>query len=124
MFYIVSPPDQTDWHIDRDELIELLRRDWPHMTISWPHQSLAARDVIWVLSDSEGDLEGSQDREGKAQYLDGPLTAIARYAAWWRGQVSADQPLILYDESYTTVVPLEAGITPDTVLDRLTKPDT
>lgn len=119
VFWLISPTEKTAWRIDRDWLIEILKRDWPGISVSGPDPGLATRDVIWEVRASDGTLEGSQDREGRAQYLDGPTAIVSRYAAWLRAQVSRDHALSLYDEGYNTLVPLIAGISVDEVEARI-----
>ena len=108
MFYVVSPPDETEWCVERSTLVGLLERDWPGVVLEVGGDS--TRDVVWRLATPDGEFEGSQDRAGHAQYLSGPTTTLARYAHWWRQQVPADQALVLYDESYSTVIPLDPGL--------------
>jgi hypothetical protein len=119
MFFVVSPPDTTDWTFDKDRLAALLARDWPGVIVSSADTVHPSLDTTWVIQIRGGELKGSQDRAGQAQYLEGPNDLIARYAAWWRWQVDPEQPLILYDESYTIVVPLTPGINGSEVLERL-----
>lgn len=55
----------------------------------------------------------------QALHLDGPLTGLAPYAAWWRAWVPAAQPLIFYDEAYSTVIDLQPGIRSENILAEL-----
>ncbi|HTD57682.1 MAG TPA: hypothetical protein VK672_02205 [Solirubrobacteraceae bacterium] len=119
MFYVISPPDHSDWQFPRDRLIERLQHDWAGATIRGPDGNEATRDVVWSYASPEGQLEGSQDRAGRVQYLNGPVSLIAEYALWWRHQVAEEQPLILYDESYTTVIPLTEGLSKEQVISAL-----
>lgn len=109
MFYVISPPGASDWSVDRDVLVQLLEQSWPDIAVELD-SSLPTRDVAWRIAMPEGDLEGSQDREGQAQYLNGPVASLASYARWWRQQVPDAQALVLYDESYSSVVPLDPGV--------------
>ena len=118
MFYVVSPPDRTDWQFERGSLITMLQRDWPGIVVSGP-RAQADRDVVWTYRDQAGEIEGSQNRAGQAQYLEGPLPLVARFAAWLRRQVPAEQPLMLYDESYSTVIPLSPHIDDQQILRQL-----
>ena len=110
MSFLISPPTQPEWHADRGELIDLLRRDWPGIEVGSPITSSPVKDVVWKIVGDSGTLDGWQDVQGECQYLDGPLDMIARYAAWWRQHVPADQDLILYGQSYTEVIPLMSGM--------------
>jgi hypothetical protein len=118
MLYVVSPPDRTDWQFERGSLITLLQRDWPGIVVGGPRDE-ADRDVVWTYRDPYGEIDGSQNRAGQAQYLEGPLPLVARFAAWLRRQVPAEQPLMLYDESYSTVIPLSPQIDEHQILERL-----
>ena len=118
MFYVVSPPDRTDYQFERGRLITLLQRDWPGIVVGGPRDQ-ADRDVVWTYRDPDGEIDGSQNRAGQAQYLEGPLPLVARFAAWLRRQVPAEQPLMLYDESYSTVIPLAPHIDEQQILQRL-----
>lgn len=115
MFYVISPPEATDWSVDQQTVVGLLQRGWPGIAVE-VDGGLPTRDVVWQITLPEGELEGSQDREGQAHYLNGPIETLARYAAWWRAQVPPTQPLVLYDETYTTVVPVNPGMTAEDIL--------
>jgi len=71
--------------------------------------------VTWTIAGLQGELEGSQDVRGACQYLDGPLDLIARYAAWWRDHVPAEQELVLYNQANTRVIPLRPGMSADEI---------
>jgi hypothetical protein len=115
--WLLSPPEETDWHVTRDELTELLRRDWPGAEVRIADDNArSTRDVVWRLQVSGGELEGSQDRAGQAQYLDGPIDTVARFTAWWRRQVPSTQPLILCDETYSTVVNIQPNMSDREIL--------
>jgi hypothetical protein len=60
-----------------------------------------------------------QQSNGQAQEIDGDPAAVAEYAVWWRGQVAAEEPLILYDEGYNTVVELIPGMHAPDVLAKM-----
>jgi hypothetical protein len=110
VFYVISPPNRTDWRFDRDVLRQRLVASWPGVQIAYEGDRHPARDIVWTYWSDGDELTGQQDTAGQAQYLRGPLELVAEYAAWWRSQVDIDQQLILYDESYATVVPLLPGI--------------
>ena len=111
MFYVVTPPADTSWHVDRQTLVKLLRSGWPDIDVRLAEAgSPAARDVVWRVRVGSDEMEGSQDRAGQAHYLEGPPEAVAQFAAWWRRQVPEQQPLILCDESYSTVVHLDSDV--------------
>ena len=115
MFYVISPPEASDWLVDRDVLVQWLEQGWPGVVIEFD-SCLPTRDVVWRIAMPEGEFEGSQDREGEAQYLDGPIATVVRYARWWREQVPESQALVLYDETYSTVIPLDPGVAEEDLL--------
>ena len=77
------------------------------------------RDVVWEYNRSDSYIEGSQDRAGQTQYLDGTPDMLAKYAVWWRRQVDPKQDLIFYNDGYTVVVPLTNDTTEETILKAL-----
>lgn len=115
MFYVISAPVASDLLVERDTLVQWLAQGWPGVVIEFD-RSLPTRDVVWRIAMPEGELEGSQDREGEAQYLDGPIATVVRYAQWLRQQVPESQALVLYDETYSTVIPLDPGTAEEDLL--------
>jgi hypothetical protein len=118
VFYAISPPEETAWHVPRLELVDRLARDWPDARVFGPDIG-ESRDVVWEIRRDGEVLEGSQDLAGQAQYLTGPVEIVAAYAAWWRGQVAEAQPLVLYDEGYSFVIELPFGIRTADILRQL-----
>jgi hypothetical protein len=118
LFYVISPSEETSWSVDRTTLTLLLEEHWPGATVELDGRQ-PTREVVWQIPMPEGDLDGSQDREGQAQYLTGLPVTLARYAHWWRQQVPPAQSLVLYDEAYSTVLPLDPGVTEHELLERL-----
>ena len=120
--WIVSPPAATDWKLARDALIEALMRDWPGVDVSGPDPELPTEDVVWSIRDELGVLEGSQDREGTGQYLDGPIQLVMNYVVWLRGIVPTTVDLVLYDDMYSTAAALVPGMSGADVMAALTPP--
>lgn len=109
MFYVISPPESTDWHLDHDAFARDLVSDWPNARISTPEPDSPTRSVVWSIEDPQGGshwLEGSLDREGQAHYVRGDLTLAAKFANWLRRKVDPAQPLVFSDEAFTHVIPL------------------
>jgi len=115
MTFLISPLAATGWKVGRDELIELLKRDWSVIEIINPSSPTPDRELAWVLDTGVGRLEGEQQENGQAQVLSGGPQAIARYATWWRTQVASDQELALYDETFSTVISLEQPLPEDEI---------
>jgi hypothetical protein len=72
MFYVISPSDPTDWHVDRQTLIELLEHDFPGIDVSIAANGPTARDVVWRLQMPEGELEGIARPRGAGSLLGRP----------------------------------------------------
>jgi hypothetical protein len=119
VFYMISPPSETDWQFPRENLIQLLSAEWPNTEITGPEEGVRAADVVWRHDALEGALVGAQDVPGQAISLSGPLILVARFAAWWRTKVAASQELIFYDEGFTTVISLKSGLSESDLLSAL-----
>lgn len=111
MFYMITPPNETEWCVSRAELLSLLRRNWPESeTRVRDDPLLPAGDVEWKIVVDGQELEGSQDRSGQTQYLNGAIQVVASYALWWRQQVPPTQELIICDEAYSSVLTLSNDV--------------
>lgn len=115
--FLITPPEATAWSVSRDELVRLLSDEWPGVTVGF--EDLPTRDVVWIRETSDGQLEGSQDTAGQIHYLDGPLSAVAEHAVWWRSKVPKAQELVLCDEGYNIALSLENWFTKPDVLEAL-----
>ena len=94
--WIVSPPERTDWRLDRAELVTLLSRDWPTaQIIDREEPRFQTEDLVWMIQGADGDLEGSLDVDGNGIYLDGPFGTVSSLAAWLRTVVPASIDLVL-----------------------------
>lgn len=113
--FLISPPKETEWHAEREDLIELLRVGWPDIEVGGPLPGSSTRDVTWRITSDGETLEGSQNVQGQCQYVDGSFDLVLRYAAWWRAHVPPGQDLILYHDSYTQVIPLNPGMSVEDV---------
>ena len=109
MFYLISPPETTDWGLDQDAFSQDLVSEWPAVRLSPPEPDSPTRSVVWAIDDPEGGsrwLEGSLDRAGQAHYLRGDLALAAEFAGWLRRKVDPRQPLVFSDEAFTHVIEL------------------
>lgn len=109
MFYVISPPESTDWHLDHDAFARDLVSEWPRAKISSPEPDAPTRSLVWSIEDPEGGsnwLEGTLDRAGQAHFLRGDLTLAAEFAHWLRQKVDPAQRLVFFDEAFTHVIPL------------------
>ena len=57
-------------------------------------------------------VDGYLDQRGQAVVIEGSPRGAAEVAAWFRRQVPTPQPLVFYDESYTSSVDLTEGLDP------------
>ena len=111
MFYVISPPDATDWHLDHDVFSQDLRSAWPSVRIHPPEPESPTRAVIWSIDAEDPQaparwLEGSLDRSGQAFYLRGDLGLAADFAQWIRRNVDPRQSLVFCDEAFTHTIDL------------------
>lgn len=55
--WIVSPPEETDWRLDRAEFVALLSRDWPNAEIiNRDAPRLQTEELVWLIRATDGDL--------------------------------------------------------------------
>ena len=109
MFYVISPPRATDWHLDHAAFSHDLVSEWPAVRVLPAEPDSPTRSLVWAMDDPGGGsswIEGSLDRAGQAHYLRGDLALAAEFARWLRGKVDRRQPLVFSDEAFTHVVEL------------------
>jgi hypothetical protein len=118
--YLISPPAETSWTIDLDELRSELRSLWPDVDIVVPARPTPDKILQWKVEVGEHWLEGSLEDARQAIYLRGDVECIAQLAADVKGNLARSQELILCSNDYETVVRLDLGRTEEDVLRALT----
>jgi hypothetical protein len=113
---LISPSRETDWRLDPDEFIRLLRDRWRDAEITEfdDPEFLAALDFRVKLDGRQ--VDGNLSRDGQVVGLDGDIPEAAEFAAWLRSVVPPDQELIFYDQGYHFDVPLRPDITPEEIV--------
>ena len=110
MFYLISPPEPTGWHLDHNEFARDLAAAWSGFRLLPPEPKSETRSLVWEVPDSNGGsnwLEGSLDRPGEAIYLRGDLHLAAKFADWLRKKVDPAQPLVFTDESLEHIIDMQ-----------------
>jgi hypothetical protein len=118
VFYLISPPGISEWTFDLESLTEDLQHEWPQANVVVPEDGPLRGIMVATIPTPEGSIEVSQNSAAPLQalHLDGPLRGLARYTAWWRAWVPAEQPQIFYDEAFSTVIDLRPGIRSEDIL--------
>jgi hypothetical protein len=114
--YFVSPPDETDWHIDPDDFAARLRARWPDAQVRTVTNPMRTDTLDFVINVGGERVDGHLDQRGQAVVIEGSPRAAAEVAAWFRSQVPTAQPLVFYDESYTNSVDLTEGLDPGDIV--------
>ncbi len=104
--YLISPPEQTDLHIDPAHLAETLRIRWLDAEVRSPSVQDISRSLEWELQMNGRVLMGALARAGDAVYLDGDVRDCAIFAQWFRTQIPSRYNLVFYDEAYTADIEL------------------
>ena len=79
--YFVSPPDETNWHIDPDDFAARPRARWPDAQVRKVTNPMRTDTVDFVIH------VGHLDQRGQAVVIEGSPRAAAEVAAWFRRQV-------------------------------------
>jgi hypothetical protein len=109
--YLISPQEETPWRMSRPDVDQLLKRLWPSVVISTPAADPpeARRAMVWKVTDGpHGWFGGSLQDSGQFLVIEiGDYEDIARLAFHVKQELGPKQALLLYDESYSDVIPLE-----------------
>ncbi len=108
-FFVISPPSESTWVATPSDVDAWVRQSWPEAVSQ--QETSAVRSIVWMWPDHS---EAYIDAAGQAIYIEAPAPTIARFASAFTAQFAGSQPLVLYDESYTTVDPLN-GTTEDAI---------
>jgi hypothetical protein len=109
--YLVTPPAATEWSLAPEDFSAALRERWPDADV----REVPESDPTYALDFTAGDTEGSFGRDGQMLGLNGDLDAAAGVAAWFRGIVPAEQPLLFYDPALNGQVALPPGSAPERI---------
>jgi hypothetical protein len=114
--YLVSPPEETAWHIDAGDFVRRLLQRWPDAEVRTVEDPQRPYAVDFVIHDVAGErVDGSLDRAGQTLSLDAGPRASAEVAAWFRSLVPPEEPLVFYDQSMTNVADLDPGADPGSI---------
>jgi hypothetical protein len=109
--YLVTPPEATTWTLSPEDFTTALHERWPDAEV----REVPDSDPTYALDFTAGDVDGSFGRDGQSLGLNGDVHEAAVVAAWFRGIVPAEQPLLLYDPALNGQVALEPGGAPEQI---------
>lgn len=119
--YLVSPPSETEWGIDPQEFVTLLRERWPDARVSTNHDDSLAVVTAEVPVAGDYPPRAILMRDRQVVGLEGGLRESAEVAVWMREIVPAEQDLIFFDQGYHFHVPLTGETTPDEIVAAATR---
>jgi hypothetical protein len=105
--FIVSPPEPTDWKLTPDGLADLILSRWPDAEVGRREFPASHEALAFRLRVAENEIEGWLADSGQSLHLDAAAVEdVARFVLWLRTQVPPEQPLLLYDQGFSSQVPL------------------
>jgi hypothetical protein len=112
--YFISPPRQTSWTFDVEELTHALRGAWPKVEVERISDPKSVHCLRWTIEgEFPGPVEGTLAKNGNTIHLDGDLRGAVAVALWVRTIAPAHAELIFYDEGYTADVQVTSQSTED-----------
>src|SRR5205814_9881527 len=104
--YLVSPAEQTSWHIGPQEFIAALRRKWPEVVIISDGPNVH-REVFFEVQLEHDQAYAHLESEGQAVVIEmADLRDIVAIAIWFRSLVPESISLLLYDQGYSEHYPV------------------
>lgn len=112
MEYLITPAEETDWHINESDLINHLFEKWSNVQIKEitnPDDFYSLEGLIKLDADKTLEFALHQDKQGVS--LDGYLKDCAFFAVWLRVLVPPHQKLLFYDQGYNAHIELNESTT-------------
>lgn len=112
MEYLITPPKQTNWHINESNLMNHLFKKWLNIQIKEmtnPDDFYLFKGLIKLSSDKTLEFALHRDRQGVS--LDGYIEDCAFFAVWLRSIVPQNQKLVFYDQGYNAHIELNQSTT-------------
>lgn len=104
MKQFISPPEETEWRLDHEELARGIQARWPDAETCKVKNPASGHSLEWTLHPQARVLAGSLDRTGQIVALEGHIEDCAAFALWLRTLVPTRQRLLFYDEGYSADV--------------------
>ncbi len=101
MKMFISPPAETTWKVDPEQLGPRLKEFSPCVEIRAQEECSTAHRIEWTWPTPDGLVEGSLDVECTGVVVDGDVRHCAEFAVWFRTLVPKEQELLFYDEGYS-----------------------
>lgn len=108
MSWLISGP-RTEWKLDPNVFIALLREQWPNAEIRETKEGNFSHE--WKIAMPERSLEGSFNQHYSGVVLDYDIHYAAPFAVWFRKLVPETQMLQFYDEGYNAHIELGPNTT-------------
>ena len=118
MKIFISPPRETDWRLDTDEVASAVKQAWPSVALELVQNPQSSNALVFSMEQEGRSLVGSFARDGQTVHLDGEVMDCAHFALWFRARLAELEPLIFYDEAFSTDVVLAK----DTTVHELVQP--
>lgn len=114
--YFISPPEATDLKINTTELAESLRSQWQDVKIHYPDNPARHYALEWILQMPQMQLDCYLEKKQQVVILEGDIEDCAKFALWFRSQVSNQYKLLFYNEGYSSSVELDLNTTEEQLL--------
>ncbi|MDL2324539.1 hypothetical protein LJC61_05245 [Ruminococcaceae bacterium OttesenSCG-928-A16] len=102
---LLSPSERPEWKIDSEVFERALRNNYPEISIK--RRDNPQRYFEWTIEEDGKNLEGWLFRSLDCISFDTSDGAIgADFAIFCRGFMPEEAEIILYDESYSSVLPI------------------
>lgn len=111
MSYFITPIDETDLKIPKDELVVALNTKWSTIQVTPISNPESNHLLEWKITLNARLLIGTLDKTRQVIHLDGDVRDCAEFAKWYRTQVPETYALLFYDEGFSADVALSMTMT-------------
>lgn len=113
MGYFISPPEESDWQINVNNLSKAIISKWSTAAVEKVNNPNSLYILTWSIKINIYRIDGTLTKSKNVVYLDGDIRGCAVFALWFRRQVGNEQKLIFYDEGYSCDILLSSETTED-----------
>ena len=113
MKLFISPADKGPKITEVSAFKEMLRRRWANVVIQDITDVNRCFILEWEIPHNSGYLHGKLDRSEDMMVIEfSSIELAATFAIWAFGSLAYRENIVLYDDSYSAVVPLGGDTTP------------